>query len=531
MNRKKFAQAMKSHNKFAKLEDQIKNMKKVNSLSELEAALNQLAKDEWEKARAIYAWICFNIEYDVEGFFSGNMKGGTAEDFFNRRKAVCAGYSDLFNHLAEKLKLFSVYLTGYAKAYGYRPGKKFTQTDHAWVGVQIDRDWYLMEPTWGSGYLDNNKKFSREYNATWFATDPRLFILNHLPEDSQWQLLPKQISLSEYESKKYWPSYELKNLIKADFSTEEILEILELQNLPQCFGQHCSGLHEKGFNFNEIIKILKNEPNSSEFLYDCQFMKEKGFSTEDLLTLLNHKPKPQNHRHFYGLLKEKGYTTQEILQFLATGPFPENYVFFLGPMNEVGFSTEEIISLLLHKNRPNFYHYISLKKQGFAAQEILKFIEISPLPPNFFFDCLKIKINGFTGNDILELLKQKPYPERYFFRCLKLQEYGFSIDGILAFAKYKSLPECYSVEGLDNPRFIKYPSPPLVSGQSYDFEIEAKGTTRVSLIMNGKFSHLIKQESIFMGSVTAKTGKLMVAILNPNLGDNRFSFAIGFEIK
>ena len=461
------------------------------------------------------------------------MKGGTAEDFFNRRKAVCAGYSDLFNHLAEKMKLFSVYLTGYAKAYGYRPGKKLTQTDHAWLAVQIDRDWYLMEPTWGSGYIDDNKKFSREYNSTWFATDPRLFILNHLPEDSQWQLLQTQISLAEYENTKYVPSYELKNLIRGEFSTEEILQIMDLANLPQCFGEHCFELHAKGFTFNDIIKILKTEPISSEFLFDCRILKESGFESEDILALLNHNEKPKNHRYYYCLLKEKGFTAQEILNFLSFAPRPENFFFDICCLKEIGFSTEEINSLLRHKNRPQYYlqFYCALKNKGFSAEDILNFIETSPLPPNFFFDCVKLMDNGFNGKDIVELLKPTPYPENYFYKCIKMREYGFSCQDVLSYAKCKSIPECYTINGLETPRLIKSPTPPMVSGQSYDFEIEAKGTTKVCLIMNGKFIYLIKRESIFMGSVTAESGKLMVAILNPKLGDNRFSFAICFEIK
>ena len=53
-----------------------------------------------KRLEGFMACICFNIEYDAEGFFSGKHE-----------KRYCAGYSDLFTYLAEKLKLFSVYLT------------------------------------------------------------------------------------------------------------------------------------------------------------------------------------------------------------------------------------------------------------------------------------------------------------------------------------------------------------------------------------------------------------------------------------
>ena len=485
------------------------------------------------KTRAIYAWICFNIEYDAEGLFSGNLPEGTAEVFFNKRKAVCAGYSDLFTHLAEKLKLFSVYLTGYSKSYGYVPGMKLTQSDHALVGVQIDRDWYLMEPTWGAGYLDDNKKFAAQYDSSWFAPDPRLFILNHLPEDSQWQLLQKPITLADYENMKYYPSGDLKNLIRGEFSTEEILQIIELPNLPQCFGQYCYQLKEKGFTYIEIMKILQNEHASSEFFWDCEALKENGFTFDDILTLLTNKDKPQNHRYLIGLLKEKGFTAQDILKFFSAAPFPENFFYDVCDLKEEGFSQDEIITLLRHKNRQEYYcqHYRSLKNKGFSTEDILNFIEISPLPSNFFFDCIKLKGNGLSGKDIVELLKTTPYPERYLIRCMKLREYGFSIENVLAFAKSREMPECYDIEGLELPTFKKSPRPPLVSGQNLYFEIEAKGTNRVALSMNGKQSHLIKQETIFMGSVTSEPGELLVLILNPSVGANSYSYVIRFQIK
>ena len=80
-------------------------MKRFTSTDELVAALNEVAKDEWEKARAICAWICFNIVYDVPALFSSNFPPQDAETVFKGRIGVCAGYSMLFTYLAEKMNM------------------------------------------------------------------------------------------------------------------------------------------------------------------------------------------------------------------------------------------------------------------------------------------------------------------------------------------------------------------------------------------------------------------------------------------
>jgi len=55
------------------------------------------------------------------------------------------------------LGLNIVKVSGYAKGYGYYQGKQFESTDHAWIAFQIDEQWYLMDPTWGAGYVDDDK--------------------------------------------------------------------------------------------------------------------------------------------------------------------------------------------------------------------------------------------------------------------------------------------------------------------------------------------------------------------------------------
>jgi transglutaminase-like putative cysteine protease len=47
-------------------------MPKLASAAQVAARLGQGAKTNWEKARAIYDWVCLNIAYDTDAYFSGS---------------------------------------------------------------------------------------------------------------------------------------------------------------------------------------------------------------------------------------------------------------------------------------------------------------------------------------------------------------------------------------------------------------------------------------------------------------------------
>jgi transglutaminase/protease-like cytokinesis protein 3 len=67
--------------------------------------------------------------------------------------------------------------------------EKFT-SNHAWNAVLIDHKWYLVDPTWASGYTNRAvTKFTRKRNDFYYLTPAEDFILDHYPDDPQWQLL------------------------------------------------------------------------------------------------------------------------------------------------------------------------------------------------------------------------------------------------------------------------------------------------------------------------------------------------------
>jgi transglutaminase/protease-like cytokinesis protein 3 len=153
-----------------------------SSIESLAAYLTKPAKNDMEKARAIYRWVTKNIDYNVQGLFEGDYGNVSAEGVLKSRRSVCSGYSNIFEKLANESGLKTVIISGYAKGYNYTPGMRFSgQTDHAWNAVKIDGKWYLIDSTWGAGWLGVDKKYHREFNDYYFLTSPKEFINRHFP--------------------------------------------------------------------------------------------------------------------------------------------------------------------------------------------------------------------------------------------------------------------------------------------------------------------------------------------------------------
>ncbi|MCK9206354.1 MAG: hypothetical protein M0P66_04505 [Salinivirgaceae bacterium] len=172
---------------------------KTKNADDLATYLHQQAITDLEKVRAYYVWITQNIAYDTKSYFSGKSNPETSpEATLKKRRAICQGYSELFKALCDIGNIPCFVVDGYSKGYGYKPGKKFNSTDHAWNVVQLNQKWYLIDATWGAGYVTEQQQFEQKFKEEYFLADPKKFILNHLPSDPMWQLLPCPLTMEEY---------------------------------------------------------------------------------------------------------------------------------------------------------------------------------------------------------------------------------------------------------------------------------------------------------------------------------------------
>lgn len=172
------------------------------SLDALAVWLVQPARDDAERARALFRWITARIAYDAPAYFSGRYRNArrAAADVLRHRVAVCDGYAQLFAALAGRAGLEAVVVTGHGKGFAYRPGRApGGPPDHAWNAVRIAGHWYLLDATWGAGTLDaETHRFQPAFEPHFFLTPPEQFIYRHLPDDPQWQLLEHPLTAAQF---------------------------------------------------------------------------------------------------------------------------------------------------------------------------------------------------------------------------------------------------------------------------------------------------------------------------------------------
>ncbi|XP_069831767.1 uncharacterized protein [Dendropsophus ebraccatus] len=170
--------------------------------------LEQLVRDltcgtntELEKTRVIWMWICHHIEYDTTGLKNKGLVSSDPEDVFRNKKGVCTGYSSLFEHMCRLAGVLCQSVHGYCKGASFKPGQTVSgDLDHTWNIVLLKGRWHLLDSTWGAGQVDENmSKFIFQYNEFYFLTHPALFIGDHYPEKTDFQLLEPKVSKKQFE--------------------------------------------------------------------------------------------------------------------------------------------------------------------------------------------------------------------------------------------------------------------------------------------------------------------------------------------
>ena len=181
-----------------------------------EKLTTSFAKDE-EKFRAIYVWVCNNIQNDYELYRENKSKRDRLinnpsalkawEKEFSVRcfkkllaeqKTVCTGYAYLVRELATRSGLNCVMIDGFGRTAQANIGGMGIP-NHSWNAVQLNNKWYLCDATWSSGAIDTEQgRFIKKYNNNYFLAPPDLFIRNHYPLDSAWMLVGDKPTLKEF---------------------------------------------------------------------------------------------------------------------------------------------------------------------------------------------------------------------------------------------------------------------------------------------------------------------------------------------
>lgn len=254
------------------------------------------ARTDMEKVRIIFTWVATHIRYDDNAFNSGNYPDYSAANVLSNKRAVCEGYSNLFNALCEAAEFEAEKITGYAKGYGYSIGKRITKTNHAWNAVKIDNNWCLFDATWGSGFgtPKNGKLVSTlEFEPYWFNVNPKAFIFTHLPVEPKWQLTGSSISLDKYQTMPYLAE----SFFKLGFNPEIIYSEAISEKVKQFVETYESDFPIKAVQ----LPYSKNINRKSEIKFEIQSdyaeeialldeNKWNSFTKENNTFTLTHKP-------------------------------------------------------------------------------------------------------------------------------------------------------------------------------------------------------------------------------------------------
>ncbi|CAM3500414.1 transglutaminase domain-containing protein [Flavobacterium chungbukense] len=176
--------------------------KSFNSTEKLAEKIEKDFDSDSERARAIYSWIAFNIKYDYNAYLNPQRSQGFSysseaekqrklkqindnliQKTFNSKKAVCEGFTALYQDLAQQVGLKCEIVRGDSKVSVRDIGRKTTSSNHAWNIVLIDKKWRLIDVTWGQGYYDSSKgRMVNDFNPVYFDTDPDYFFAKHFPD-------------------------------------------------------------------------------------------------------------------------------------------------------------------------------------------------------------------------------------------------------------------------------------------------------------------------------------------------------------
>ncbi|WP_298473384.1 transglutaminase domain-containing protein [uncultured Maribacter sp.] len=202
--------------------DSIAHSYKGESLDNLPLLTQKLSvnlKTNVEKFRAIYTWVCTNIENDYSSYLKTRKKrkklyknreallqwnsSFTPKVFKNlqeQKKTACTGYAYLIRELTVLAGIECKIINGFGRTAALNL-QKGSLPNHSWNAIKLNGKWYLSDATWSAGKVmieDNYPKFIPEYFDGYFLANPALFIKNHYPLDLEWTLLDNTPTFSQF---------------------------------------------------------------------------------------------------------------------------------------------------------------------------------------------------------------------------------------------------------------------------------------------------------------------------------------------
>lgn len=201
--------------------DSIATLYPRHSLLDLRGLSHKLTTSlstEAGRFRAIYTWVCLNIDNDFTLYQRNKRKREKLNEqellAWNKKftpqvfktlikeySTVCTGYAYLIRELALHAGLSCEIVDGYGRTSQANVGGRGV-ANHSWNAVQLNGHWYLCDATWSSGAINmETATFVRKFDDVYFLADPAFFVLNHYPLNTNWTLLERPPTLEAFLSR------------------------------------------------------------------------------------------------------------------------------------------------------------------------------------------------------------------------------------------------------------------------------------------------------------------------------------------
>lgn len=254
--------------------------------------------DDAEKVEAIHCWITHHIKYDVKKSGKYDFSRVPVVTILKKRKAICTGYTDLFNELCKQAGIISTEVPGYTKGLTTDLNDHFFMDEHIWNAVYINNEWKYIDNTWDAGYVINhrrtiwgavvyffsggkydrfkiNPRFKFRPVTDYFNKDANTFYYDHFPSNPLWQFASPNLSLGDFEKDSSFYLRKRKtegSLLDNSNANEERLAF---------------------FNKPEIEKILEN----GKSIYAFNPKNPYTLASGEVLTALELYEKLSDHQH------------------------------------------------------------------------------------------------------------------------------------------------------------------------------------------------------------------------------------------
>jgi hypothetical protein len=279
----------------------------VTNLKALSDKLTLPLTTDVEKFRAIYTWVCANIENDYTLFKTNQHQTAKLKDDpaaldvwrreFSQRvfqvlarhnRTICTGYAYLLRELAHHAGIRCVIVHGYGRT-AQANIRGAGNVNHSWNAVQLDGRWYLCDATWSSGAIDPTQGiFIKNYSDNYFLADPALFVRNHYPVDTAYITLRDKPPLQAF--------------LHAPLIYDNIYKYKTVPLTPSTFD----------------VDVVKGEPVMFEFRKDDgaamgRVAVRKGNSSEDVMVVAVDSSEVTNHYCFDYTFHTRGRQVVHVL--------------------------------------------------------------------------------------------------------------------------------------------------------------------------------------------------------------------------